>query len=159
MGWTVHTVRMTPLTRPDSLFPRPADFRLHRWNVILDRYYIKTGGFIVPFVCFVHNVNERTLRVVAHYAIADGDPAFVWEEAIRYARTYLRPISTWNSVRFLFALLYHRPDDCGECETLCYMILWRMTRVNRSMTKVRPANPHLALLNEAYYVYRRSLEK
>lgn len=147
------------MIHPNLPCPRLADFRMHRWNVVLDHYEVTTGGFVVPFDCLMHNVNERTLLMIARHAIDDGDSPRVWKEAIKYARTYLRPRSTWNSVRFLFALLFHRPDDCAECHTLCYKILQRMTRVNRSMTKVRGGNTHRRLLSEAYYVYRRSVNK
>lgn len=119
------------------------DFRLYDWNVASDRYELVSGSHRIPFASIAHNVNWKVMRMIADNAVNCGDSPRTWKSAVQYAHTFIDPPSTWDSARFVFAILFAEwPIN-----------LQKMGYFNRHMTGVvSTVTTEAQLFNEAYYL-------
>lgn len=131
------------MTRPDWCCPRRMDFRLVEWNVASDKYVLESGSQRIRFECIAASVNHKVMTMIAQNAVSLGDSERTWKVALQYANTFIDPPSTWDSARFVFAILFAQWP----------LNLNKMRYFNRHMTRVIcDVSTEAQLLNEAYYL-------
>lgn len=141
MGWGGFT-RCT-MTRHPSCLPRRMDIRLEEWNVVSDKYVLTSGGQRIPFDCIASNVNDKVMQMIAQNAVNCGDSERTWKTAVEYSRTFVNAPTTWDSARFVFAILFANWP----------LNLRKMAFFNRNMTGViSTVSSEAQLFNEAYYL-------
>ena len=119
------------------------DFRLQDWNVVSDKYVLTSGGRPIPFDCIASNVNDEVMQMIAQNAVNCGDSKRTWKTAVEYSRTFFNAPSTWDSARFVFAILFANWP----------LNLHKMAFFNRNMTGISgTVSSEAQLFNEAYYL-------